>query len=156
MSKLKQTVKGLDKILKNIKMKKRSYREATAAALFSEGIKIDELAVKMVPVDTGRLRSTHYVAPPKNLWRPEVEVGFGTDYALPVHEKTEMQLKSGFPKFLEEAMKINSSGYKSRLANKIKMFEKAGVKFGSMRGVSPEKPVVGAGGPVKNKKRKRK
>lgn len=153
---LKLEVNGMDKVIKKMTGKSKSYREAAAAAVLQEAYKVDELSQKMVPVDTGRLRSSHYVSPPVNIRNIQAEVGYGTDYALPVHEKTGAALKSGFPKFLEEAMKMNSVGYKNRLMMRIKLNEKAGIGLSGIPSTAPKEPKTGSSGPRKRKRGRKK
>lgn len=61
-------------------------------------------SVRRTPVDTGRLRSTAYVAPPRLAGDWTVELGYGTNYAVAVHERTEASHSTGEAKFLENAV----------------------------------------------------
>lgn len=78
-------------------------------------------AKKRTPVDTGRLRSTGHVQEPR-LRRSMVEVilGFGTDYALFVHEILENRHEVGEAKFLERAMSAAAPGLGRRLAARLR------------------------------------
>ncbi len=66
----------------------RDLGDAIPAALYQEAHDIMRESKRQVPVDTGRLRATGYVTPPQKDERGEdyVELGYGTDYALYVHE----------------------------------------------------------------------
>ena len=95
-------------------------RAAVAAALYIEGHGVDADMVPRIPVDTGRLRSTHYVAPPTIEGSLiTVEVGVGTDYAVAVHERTEVGHKVGEAKFLEKALVARLPGMGQRIGQLI-------------------------------------
>ena len=88
-------VKGLDTILSNMGKKKlliagtrNDPRGALAAAIYQEASAIMGESVKEVPVDTGRLKNTHYVSLPYNkVGGVAVEMGYGTKYAWKQHEE---------------------------------------------------------------------
>lgn len=131
-------VRGLKAILRALEKEKSSYGEALNAALYQEGLAIDAVAVKRVPVDTGRLRSTHYVAPPTD--DGVCEVGFGTDYALPVHDRVEVYHKVGGPLYLKSALDEAQSGYVDRLAKRTKANHRAGIGVKAIPKTAPTKP----------------
>lgn len=85
-------------------------------------------AVRRVPVATGLLRSSGYIAPPSRLSRgDQVELGFGADYAVPVHERTEVRHATGEAKFLERAIVAHTSGGLREVAAAAEAaFEKGG------------------------------
>lgn len=126
-------VDGDKELIRTLHKLARAMPEAAAEALYEEGMRVDADMVPRIPVDTGRLRATHYVSPPK---RPDgvltVEVGVGTDYAVAVHERTEIPHATGEAKFLEKALFATSPGMAQRLADRI-------------RGAA-EKVAAGAGG----------
>lgn len=106
----------------------QDYPEAGAAALYHEGMGVDEEMVSRIPVDTGRLRSTHYTAPPvEDRGGFVVEVGVATDYAAAVHERTEVRHPVGEAKFLENALHARAAGMGQRMANKIETYAANGV-----------------------------
>lgn len=51
---------------------------------------------------------------------PKCQVGFGTDYAVPVHERVEVFHKVGQPLFLKTAMDEMIPTYKSELAERTR------------------------------------
>lgn len=79
---------------------------------------------KQCPVDTGRLRGTATVGRVKRKSQEvSVEVGYGTDYAIYVHERKDLDHstdKHGKPKhgqkakFLEDPLKENADYYSKR------------------------------------------
>lgn len=107
------------------------YKRALAAALYQEGLAIDAKAVKITPVDLGRLKQSHYIGPPiedaKNMF---CEIGFGTKYALAVHE-----LHSTKSKYLEIPFRAAKGGFIKRLARRAKRNFKQNV------GVQPLAPI---------------
>jgi hypothetical protein len=125
--------KGIEEMRKELKELGRKYPEAAAEALYQEGLAIERASVPLVPVDTGRLRATHYVAPTADLGmgRLVTQVGYGADYALPVHERMSAHHESGQAKFLETPFKAAMGGMADRLAARIKANVEAG------RGMKP-------------------
>jgi hypothetical protein len=126
-------------------------RGSVDAALYQEGLAVDALAVSKIPVDTGRLRATHYVSPPtdEGPLRSVVEVGFGTDYAVFVHEDTAARHVTGEAKFLEKALAQRASGFTERLARRAKKLFEAGVSVAAIDGSTPTSPQdVGPIGPM--------
>lgn len=114
-------IKGVEEVAKELKRLQRKYPEATAAALYTEGLRIERASVPLVPVDTGRLRATHYVSrPAKERRRVRVYVGYGANYGLYVHERTSAKHTTGQAKFLEQPFKAAMAGYSSRMAAEIK------------------------------------
>lgn len=99
-------LKGDDKIIKKLRKLVKTAPEAVTIGMVAGGEFVMSGAVERVPVDTGRLRQTAYVAPPEALGTNDdiVECGFGTAYAIPVHEKTNVSHTHGEAKFLEKAV----------------------------------------------------
>lgn len=84
----------------------KAYPKAFGAALYKLGVAILSDALPRTPVEFGVLRSSGYVAPPSGKGEsPTVEVGFGTVYAVPQHERMDYRHpRGGGPKFLENAI----------------------------------------------------
>jgi hypothetical protein len=141
---------------------------AMAAGIYQEGLRVDADAVSMCPVDSGRLRATHYVGPPEdNGSRIDVPVGFGTDYAVYVHENTSHRLGKGVegprmmtalaakalhggeggtatgivgPKFLERAMHNAMAGFEDRLARRVRRNIRDGITVAPIDASVPTSP----------------
>jgi hypothetical protein len=98
--------------------------------------------VRRIPVDTGRLRATHYVTPPEETGSGHVavEVGLGTDYAVFVHEDTSAHHPSGEAKFLENALAARTPGFAERLARRTKQNIEAGVYVAALDAQTPTSP----------------
>lgn len=143
-------LRGVDEMVKNLRAQAARYPEAAAGALYEEGLGVDADMVPRIPVDTGRVRSTHYVAPPKREGdEVYVEVGVGTDYAVPLHERTEVPHAVGEAKFLEHALYTRSSGMLGRLAARTAANAEAG------HGVTPTPDVPRRPATVGRRKRPR-
>ena len=131
--KLSIDAEGIPQVEKEIEKATDRYRRALGAALYAKGEDIMGLSVEqMVPVDTGRLRATHYVSPPVGK-AMQVLIGYGTDYALEVHEKHPTKSK-----YLQRALDQKSSGYARHVALLTKAFFKTGEGVGS--GKYPKEP----------------
>lgn len=122
-------ITGTDEVMRELARLANDFPEATAAALYEEGVAIEAASVPLVPVDTGRLRATHYTTPPTDSGTalgPVVTVGYGTDYALPVHERMDVHHDTGQAKYLETPLKAAASGFAGRMAARIKRMVEAG------------------------------
>ena len=80
------TVGGSKKTVAMLDRMRSKYPGAFAAALFQKGAEIFAESQEEVPVDTGRLRSSGGVYPPRFIRWPVVRIGYGTRYGLYVHE----------------------------------------------------------------------
>lgn len=113
-------VTGAPEVIAQLKRYQAAYPAATGAALMQEGQAIEAASVPLVPVDTGNLRSKHYTSPPVASGKgPEVTVGYGTDYALPVHENMKAKHKVGQAKYLEVPFKAAFAGFSERMVSRI-------------------------------------
>lgn len=131
---------GDDEILKRLERLAGDYPKATAAALYETGLEVHRDAVLLTPVDHGNLRQSAYVAPPRNMQDPTTEIGYGTDYAVPVHERTEVYHRVGQAKFLETPIMRLRRVFAERLIRKIRRFVDRGQGPGSISGTAPVKP----------------
>ena len=136
-------LKGKESVIRNLLSLTARMKGAAAAALYQEGLAVDADSVKRTPVDTGRLRATHYVTPPVQRGDDViVEVGNGTEYAVYVHERTELRHTTGEAKFLQNALNARSSGFKERLAKRTRLNLKRGVVIPTLDPAVPTEPVV--------------
>ena len=116
MGKTKFTFTGGDEVKANLDRLAEEYPQAAEDSLYEEAEAIMTLAKEKCPVDTGRLMNTGYVSPPSD---GEVELGFGTDYGIYVHERTEANYVTGEAKFLENAINERSAGFQERMIKRI-------------------------------------
>lgn len=64
---------------------------AVLKGLYEEAAIIFARSQEMVPVDTGRLMQSGVMGVTSNaIAGPQVSIGYGTNYAVPVHERTEL------------------------------------------------------------------
>ena len=69
--KIGASVKGLREIARNMGKTIEQADGAIGAAIYEEALDIDAKAVGQMPVDTGRMRASHYVTPPQDSPRRE-------------------------------------------------------------------------------------
>ena len=148
-------LEGLPDVIKKLGELGPRYRDAVEAALYGQGIALDELANRkgMVPVDSGQLRASHYLTLPQQVaGLPTIEFGYGADYAPEVHERQDMSVSkggvykrgsSGQPKWLEKAMNIHARAFLIRMHESIVKFFQQGTKAADLTGIIPETPQVG-------------
>ena len=125
---MKETVDGFWKV-------KKRYEKAFGGALYLKGEDIIDTSVDMVPVDTGRLRGTHYVAPPKGSMYTTV-IGYGTDYAFYQHENN----PNGKSKYLSRALEKKMRGFKKHIASLIKYCYEKDIGIGDISAKANTKP----------------
>lgn len=118
-------LQGLDAVKRAIAMYGKRYPQATAHALYAEGFALQAEAQRRTPIEFGVLRNSAYTAPPSE--RSLVaEVGFGTEYAITQHERTELRHpRGGEAKYLENAIGARSAGMAERLAQRIARLAKS-------------------------------
>lgn len=132
-------VKGLEEVLKKMGVAAEDIARAVAAATYQEGFALMAKSKPQVPVDTGRLRQTGYVAPPTG--SPAVtEVGYGTEYASAVHDKLEVHHPVGNAEYLKRPFDAIQTGYAARLAKRAADNWKKGVGVDSIPAIEPTKP----------------
>lgn len=98
------TVQGADKVLAAVERLKARILPAASAALYQKAVQIMTASDSLVPVDTGRLRASHYVELPRFSGTVvALKMGYGARYALAVHERVFANHEHGQAKFLELA-----------------------------------------------------
>lgn len=143
--KIKYRMKGGPKMRAELRRLGKLFPKALAAALYQEGLALDALANSkdFIPVDTGRMRATHYVAPPTVRGGVlQVEIGYGVTYAPFVHEITEAHHPVGRSQWLLAAVVERSKGFHRRLAKRTLANAAAGVETIPL-GAAPTRPKDG-------------
>lgn len=84
------TVRGIDKLISNLKVKEAEVRIATAKALMKSGEYVLGKSMPLVPLDEGDLRASGHVESEKAM-QGSVTVSYNTDYALKQHEDLELK-----------------------------------------------------------------
>ena len=120
-------VSGFERMKKNLDISSKQLQHAVACALYDEAVKIMDKSQKLVPVDTGKLKGSALVKPPKTLNRPESSLSYNTAYALRQHEE-----HSSKSKYLEKPIQAASSGMNRRLKKGITKHAKQGTKITSL------------------------
>jgi len=134
-------VKGLKEIKAMIRKSAEEIQGALAAAIYEEGLALDDRSVRLVPVDTGRLRASHFVAPPSATSEgPTCEVGYGTVYALRQHEELDWQHTVGQANYLGQPMLERQAGYTERVAKRTWSNFEAGVDMPIIDPTTPTAP----------------
>jgi hypothetical protein len=151
-------LRGTKEVLAELRRIEQQLPGVLAATLYQEGLAIDALSTSRMPVDTGRMRATHYVTQPLRDGESRVvEVGCATDYAVYVHERTDAQHPTGQAKFLQSAFEERASGFIERLAKRAFENLKKGVRFRGFMSGAPSAPHdPGEAKPERKKKPKRK
>lgn len=108
MTTVKFELKGVQKVLEELKRTQENMAIAAGGAMYLEGWNVMTEAKQNAPVDMGPLRDSGYVTLPERAQdgRMTVELGFGgiaKDYAVRQHEELTWRHEVGGPKFLENA-----------------------------------------------------
>lgn len=137
---------GVTKVRKALSASGVEYAAAARAALYQCGFVVDAGAAKRVPVDTGRLRSTHYVAPPKRYGGGyRVEVGFGTKYAYRQHQALNYRHTHGEALYLLKALQELAPTFRQRMALLTERNRQLGIGVSSIPAEAPKRPRRGRG-----------
>ena len=119
----KVKIKGVEKLRSNLAKVAKKYPGVANQVLFEEGEGLVEIAVPLTPIDVGTLRGSYFVNRPiRSGNRLKLTLGVGgaaKDYAVPVHERTEVSHPVGQAKFLEKAVKINRRGMLKRMRDSM-------------------------------------
>lgn len=136
-------VTGTKEVLAALKRASRTFPRAMGAALYQEGASILADSIKRTPVDVGILRSSAYLSPPASDTDPRVELGYGTSYAVYVHERLNARHPSGEAKFLERALDAAAPSLAQNLLARAAQHAKDGTGWGAS--TFPKHPTLGAG-----------
>ena len=123
-------IKGTAALRRELEGLKEAYPNATAAAVHQEALELLADSLLQVPVDTGTLRRSGYAEPPHDVRNPVAVVGYGTDYALPVHERMEAQHPVGNAKFLERPFLARQQNFVQRMIDRIRRNVEKKVRLG--------------------------
>lgn len=138
-------LKGLADVIAAMKRIDQRVDRAIGAGLFVAGNIIMTDAKERVPVDTGSLRASGYVTlPRKEAGDIVVEAGFGgpsAEYAVPVHERTEVRHEVGEAKYFERAVQA-----KMQQAAEMAAQETERVLLGGKQPTSGSNPTIPEGG----------
>ena len=129
-------VLGLRELAEAMEANSREMTVAIGAALNDAANAIGDASQTLVPIDTGDLRaSMNYQRTGLTTTKPEIEIRYGTPYALYQHEKLELSHPSharggagptapgtegGSPKYLEFPFLAETSQYPQKLVERIR------------------------------------
>lgn len=133
MAQIRAKFEGQKELLASLRRLERVAPFALAAAMFEEGVEIFNESQEQVPVDSGRLRASGLVALRDFTTTLAVVIGYGTAYALRIHEDTALDANRTMPgessgggsvsnkttgksKFLIDPFNEAASGLATRLA----------------------------------------
>lgn len=136
-------VKGTKELRQAIRDFQVKAEGAFAAALYDEALQLDRKAQgsRFCPVDTGRMRATHYVSPPMKTGRMIVtEIGYGVAYAVYVHERDDLKHPVGTDHWLKKALEERAQGMLGRLATKTERALSKGWGVEAIPATAPTKP----------------
>ena len=103
MVQIKVKIKGEKELERELRRLEKAYPDAVAISLYEVALDpIFRESQEEVPVDTGRLRSSGGVVLRGSKREPEVIVFYGTNYALPVHQRVEVPHATGKARFLSD------------------------------------------------------
>lgn len=112
---------GDKKTRAELRRMQRKWPEALAVALFEEGVEIFKESQEQVPVDTGRLKGSGLVFMRRAGTDFSTVIGYGTAYALRIHEDTSLdagrqnraELALSNPGFKSQGSQVGKSKYLS-------------------------------------------
>lgn len=129
-------LEGDKELEKNVRELAVKYPVVAGNGLYIEGSRIMGNSQKEVPVDRGRLRATGFVTLPEKLAKGmEVTLGYGTNYAIFVHEDLEASHTVGKAKYLLDPFLQAFEDFYPRLGRYIEENAKLGE--------SPQRPSRG-------------
>jgi hypothetical protein len=141
------SVSGDKELLQNMAKATLQVPDSLGAALLKEGYAVWGEGVPLTPVESGILRRSWYVAPPREGSKsPEVEVGVGTKYGIYVHEMVvsstgkPIRHPVGQAKFISTVLDKRKGGYIQRISKWTWEFYNKGFGIRAMPRFAPEKP----------------
>lgn len=129
-------------LIRRLELQLRKHRGAVARAMYAEGFAVQADAQKRAPVEFAVLRTSAYTSPPAG---PDlaVETGFGTDYAVYQHEKTELRHpRGGEAKYLQNALDARRGKMLANLAKRAADNIASGQTSPTISPLGPTRPVV--------------
>lgn len=117
---LEMSVIGEKELLAELDRLISAFPKAAAEALFEEALLIENASAREVPVEHGTLLRSRKTTTGKLFGDDAVVISYGTNYAIYVHERTELRHASPTKaKFLEDPVNKAKDGWEERLAGRI-------------------------------------
>jgi hypothetical protein len=121
---IKAQLRGSKALQRELKRRARGAPKALARALFLEAEQIMGKSKRLVPVDTGALRASGHVQPPKISGKKvSVLLGYGgaaAPYAVFVHERPARHNSPTMWKYLETPLNEAIPGMAGRIARRLR------------------------------------
>lgn len=138
-------------VIAEFKRLARLYPKAAAGALYKLGVAIIGDSLRRAPVEFGVLRASAYVSPPQGAGvEADVELGYGTEYAVVQHERLDFRHpRGGEAKYLERAVYAVAPRALPLLAKWTLEIEVSGGGFARAPGVNP-RPTFSSRGSTKS------
>jgi len=132
---------SLRQIMRNLDEESEKIVDALLGAVYAEALDVLRQSKRRVPVDTSATRQSGYANPPDiGTTEPTAEVGYGTEYALALHERVEVFHKVGQPLFLSSVINELKSKYADKIATRTKRFWRQGKGLSGVPQSAPTKP----------------
>ena len=139
------SVSGMKKLRSDLTELKTRYGNAVAAGVFQEAVELMRDSRDEVPIDTGELFDSAFVAKPdKKANGFRSHLGYGADHAIFVHERTELSHPIGKAKFLTDPSNRRKSGASKRIADTSRRHFTRGTGPGSVSSEFDETPNRGS------------
>lgn len=133
--------KGFRQVDKALEQMIRQVPQGVGVGLYLEAEQIMSTSKREVPVDTGRLRSTGYVQLPQMKGTQiGVTLGYGTNYAVYVHEILSARHVVGKAKYLQDPLERAAQGLGNRVAKHAARYIARGGRGFPMGGLHPVRP----------------
>lgn len=118
-------VKGADKVFGRMGRLAKAIPNEMARALYEEALIEQKESMRRTPVDTGALRASHMTTKPRISGQDvsvTIEVGGpAAPYAIPVHERLDVDHPVGQAKFLESTLNESRPYFAARIAKRIQL-----------------------------------
>lgn len=120
------TIKGFDKVMKNLNAEIQAIKGRTMGGLIDASIIVRNDMDKtppLIPVDTGNLRESWFTTPLKQFRKIGLIMGFSANYAAFIHEMVDAVFsRSGAgAKFFESSVKRNKDEILQTIRDSIKI-----------------------------------
>lgn len=140
---LEWKLEGGKEALQRVEELTRRHEGAAYAALYQEGLELIRAAVKLTPIEFGVLRGSAYCGPPVRQADASaiVEAGFGTAYAVHVHERTGLRHERGEALYLRKAADARMPDFLQRLAKRIEANAARGITSDAIPALVPPSPL---------------
>lgn len=136
-------IEGLQEMLDTLERLPIEALEALEQAQVENAEHLIGESKKECPVDTGRLRKSGTVGKPvRRVNEVEIEVGYGTDYAIYVHERTELRHDIESEATVRRRLKRARAASKKRYEKKVAEAKAQGLKKPKRKKYAPSKRML--------------